>query len=788
MAGTFLNPLFDFLQIGSRSIYKQNRSSGNNRLPVVEEASKQIVTYARGQSSEKMGDLSLALAFAFENGGIIRTDSSSNNPILGFLNQIGRKSMDFGKMEISSADRHRSSSRSFPTLSHLHIKEISKGAEKLNQILRACSGGLNFDRYSVEIGKELLKGAMDLEESLRMLVNLQEASEYIVSPQRKNRIILLEDDEDNEDSMVGVAEQQQLGWPKFSFDKPSRLKALTYGTEANNKNHEKQPLITSKSVSHKRSASYGPDIKTLVAFSEQKNPSSSSQSKPENKRISNVIAKLMGLDHLPEQADNKHTKQKDSTPRQKIEGMPMQRTTKGSTKNAVQKTKDTTNPEPPKRPKMTEAKRNLVTQDATYVSQGGKNMPTRNASFEATIHNRNPPRKDLEQTQPGTTSEKATVKNEKLRSNVGQLTQNTGSQNNIHDQMRKQHREQKGKVMRNTKESTSWEELHQMKAHGYNRSEAAETLQRETRYIESMIQPAKRSANKFLSSNQEKSQNSLQLQQLYILQKPEHQGDKDLGEESEQQSAKQKMQVSKQKASEMRSKSSSNTPHDVINWQKKHQHITQAASSKKSSTEAIHAEQSEGYPNGRHHEDFAAEESSTDLNFNGKALVDRRSDHNFSPKNSECEPGREKVHVPPVMEGKPVSVPATWTANSAKRRKNEIPRRLDEVVTRRNGTLHNFTRPLKHQNSILQEVKPRRNDKFSGHKGAEQLRANRSKEAESQIVKSNKSASSIQPLNVAHITKEAEQASFYYSSPEDGCQSLNELTLPPDDRASVIKI
>ena len=31
---------------------------------------------------------------------------------------------------------------------------------------------------------------MDLEESLRMLVNLHEASEHMISPQQKNRIVL----------------------------------------------------------------------------------------------------------------------------------------------------------------------------------------------------------------------------------------------------------------------------------------------------------------------------------------------------------------------------------------------------------------------------------------------------------------------------------------------------------------------------------------------------------------------------------------------------------------------
>ena len=49
---------------------------------------------------------------------------------------------------------------------------------------------------------------MDLEGSLRMLVDLQEASEHMVTPQRKNRIKLLEDEEDEGDDIVRIDEQK----------------------------------------------------------------------------------------------------------------------------------------------------------------------------------------------------------------------------------------------------------------------------------------------------------------------------------------------------------------------------------------------------------------------------------------------------------------------------------------------------------------------------------------------------------------------------------------------------
>ncbi|KAG6626808.1 hypothetical protein CIPAW_15G077700 [Carya illinoinensis] len=786
--------------IGARATNTHNRSTGSNRFSIIEEASKQIVPYARGQGSEQIGDLSMALTFAIENGRILRTDASGNNPMLGFLQQIGRRSTDIGKIERSSADRQRPSSNCFPTLSHLHIEEISKGAQKLNQILKACSGGLNFDRYSIEIGKELLKGAMDLEESLRMLVNLQEASEHMVNPNRKNRIVLLEEDEDNEDNISRVAEQKQLDRPRFSFDKSSRhspkiqevernnvkqrLKALTYATEAANNNLESQALITFKSASQKQSASYGPDIKILSAFPQQKNHSSSSQSKPEKGRISSVIAKLMGLDDIPHQGDTKITRKADLAPKQKAEGVPLQHMARGSTKNAILKTKDTTYLESPQRQKVTDAKRNHVMLDQTFVSKGGKNLPTRNASIETIIHNGNSLQKDMEQIQRGTSSEKASLKTEKQQNKIAQLNQNARSQKNIQDKERKQddikNREQKGTGMGKTKEPVSRQEMRQMDAKAHKRSEAAVILQGKTGYKESMLQPEKRYVNKLLlPNNQEKSQNSPGLQQQYILQKPEQQGEKNQGEEREQQITNQKLQMSKQRGRGLIFKSSAKTPSDVTNLQKKHQHMNQVTSSKKGSTEAIHAAHSEGFPNGRHHEDLVAEESSPDLNFHMKALENRNSEKNFYPSDPVSQLVREKARIPPFMEGKPVYVPATQKEKNTKAHKSETPRKIDEVATRRNGTLQNFVRPSKQQSSILQEVKPRRNDKFSDYKGAEQVRANMSKEAESHIVKSNKSASSIQPLNVAQLMKEAEKAFPLYSPSVDGCQSLEESVLPP---------
>ncbi|KAI4321589.1 hypothetical protein MLD38_034954 [Melastoma candidum] len=252
----------------------QNRPAGRQKLT---EPSSQIVPFTGAHGATPVGDFSLALAFAFENAGKLRMtmDSPRNQiPMLSFLREMGRGSVDVRE--------RRSLTVQVPALSQLHVKEISKGAEKLNQILRAWSSGLNFDQCSVEIGKELLKGATDLQESLRMLANLQGGSvEFSTGPRQKNRIVLLEDREDDDVSIVestGSNKIKRIEPPKFSFDKPARR---DQGVQ--------QAVVAVRNMG----------LPAPTNPNESLRFSSSMQSNHVKGRKANVIAKLMGLEELP---------------------------------------------------------------------------------------------------------------------------------------------------------------------------------------------------------------------------------------------------------------------------------------------------------------------------------------------------------------------------------------------------------------------------------------------------------------------------------------------------------
>lgn len=66
------------------------------------------------------------------------------------------------------------------------LVEVSKGAQKLNKVIETWSKGLNFEgQYKDNIAKDLLKGALDLQESLVMLGKLQVATKYAARLKQK---------------------------------------------------------------------------------------------------------------------------------------------------------------------------------------------------------------------------------------------------------------------------------------------------------------------------------------------------------------------------------------------------------------------------------------------------------------------------------------------------------------------------------------------------------------------------------------------------------------------------
>ncbi|KAJ6329694.1 hypothetical protein OIU77_011214 [Salix suchowensis] len=778
---------------GIRSGTVHSRTGGSSKSLSIGEASTEIVPFGRGRGSEQIGDLSMALAFALESGGKLRRmDSSGNSSVLGFLHQIGRRPVEVSKMEVSGMERHHSSSNRFPTLSHLHIKEISKGAQKLNQILRACSNGLNFESYSIDVGKELLKEAMDLEESLRMLVNLQKASEYMICPQRKSRITLLDEDEDDDDTPTRTAEHNQLALPRFSFDKPSkyshciqrvemtdlrqRITALTYSSEAASFNHDKHNLSTSNPGSHRKSSSYGSTTKTLAALSEQRNHSSSSKSNPEKARIPNVIAKLMGLEEVPENADSKHTK-KESSSKQKTERNVTNRSAERSS-TRERSTKDSENPVPTvRKQKQMQPNQNKMLQDPKHALQAKKNLPNHHASFEMTMHDGKKPEKEMDGTKPERGSNIANEKMERHQSNAIQMKQSTGTRKNVQDKEREQDntksREQKGKEQGETRKLIRKHELQQ------TGSEAANTLEGQTEHNARMLRIEKRDENWRLSNDQPKPSNDLRFQQAHTFLNFQQRDMK--YNAGEWQTAGQKIQDRSQKGSEVMSRNFPTPTNDILNFQKRHSQVNQATPGSRSYRQFVDEMPSKGFPTNRHHEDPIYERIS---NNNHVKVQDSMTRYSNQDSSSPIHPRYDMMEKSstPTMEEKAAHPPATQKVRNAKGQKAETPRKIDELASRKSGTPHGLARQQKHQTSALQEGKQKRRSKLGGSK-VEQVIAFRSREAEARILKSSKSMANTQQSNVLEdLHGKDEQAPNSFIHVEEESQILKGTKiLPPSD-------
>ncbi|KAK3030558.1 hypothetical protein RJ639_039588 [Escallonia herrerae] len=712
------------------------------------ESSNQLVPYGRGQSSAQVGDLSMALLFALENGGKLgMMDSSGNSSVLGFLHQIGRRSLDLEKMQRTNTFvKHRPSTSQFPTLSHLHIKEISKGVQNLNQILKACSSDHNFNRYSIVVGKELLKGAKDLEESLKMLVNLQEASEYMTNPQRKNRITLLEEDEEDEANTPKLAEKMQLDLPRFSFDKPTRnshsakkvaktdlkqrLMALTYPTDTPSI-PSKQASSTSELVPQLR-----PNIRSLPTSLEPKSNSSSSQSKSEKGRISNVIAKLMGMEELPEKVES-HARRKESSSKQK-EGTGF-KAAYATDKNAGPKLKETDYLAPIEKKELLQVNKMPPSKDATILLKAENFQFSRRPNSEVAARDAKPHRKDFEKQKKANAvsgDKKATITTDEQQNSSSQA--NRISENLYISQEKERGLEftkqesRKGEIT----ELVLMDELQQKVPTKHGSPEVAKTLQDKFLHKESTLQKDYKIVDRVMASNQ-KPREDHRLHHEMLL-KPGPQEEKHQAGKREQRITQQNFQGRKHKGNLTNSKVSPKPKNGATSFHSTQPHTNQKESSKRNFTGSIYAMPSKELPDNQYQEVRIGDESSTNRDtIPTKNVLNRNLDQKALPREQGPKLERANGTMRPHMQEKLVIVPTKATkVGPMQLPRSPNPQKIDIVALAKKGTSNNLVRPLKHHIPTTEEAKQKRH-------GSKILGSNRSKETEGFTNGSNKSEANV---------------------------------------------
>ncbi|KAK4280604.1 hypothetical protein QN277_012210 [Acacia crassicarpa] len=769
-------------------------SSRSHRTANIGEASDQIIVYGRGQSSSvQLSDISLALAYAFDDGGKLRrNDSSLTSSMMGFLHQIKWGTI----MEYNNNDRQLAAAANhFPSFSPGQILEISKGVQKLNQILSACSnGGLNMDRYSIEFAKELLQGAMDLEESLRMLVDLQKSSDSMKNSQKKYRITLIEDDDNHDDNRTTMtSEKRQLAPPTFSFDESSRdshkLQAV------GNSSLLQRPLALTHSKerrslsNEKQSTSFTCDVKNPNAFSEQKNKSASMKSNTEKARIPNVIAKLMGLDNTPEKLESGNPSQKDSGSTHKIEGTTIKHTATGSVKSEL-KSKRTENLVPPKLQKVIEAVIVPKTQEKELMYSADENLIIQKASSDVAVKNGKTLWRELNEINASEGLEKDTIKAEKQHNNSDKMNLNRESgkivQANGRKQVQANNREQKVAVKGRTNDWILNNMLAQLEL-GHERSESDSSLQEETEGIGRVLQPVKKSMNKKEETYQKKSQNHLGIQKSNALLKygsqEQHHREKQL-----QRSEKHMLEARLQKGSETALKNSSKPSHDLTSPQKKQTVKSEATTFNHNSAETVDLKPEGFLVSG--YNDLNQDEASNEFNVKVKQVNNRKSGQITSPRNQQSEPFTGKHGFTTMMDQKSVYKLANKKVKNTRKKKADSSEKIE--LTRRNGTMVHSTAQVKQRSPILKEVRQAtsESDKFNVSKEAKQEGVSMLKEADAQIISSNDSVSITEPLDVRQQPHpEAELSPTLYNADGRKVQGLQESAdLVPNNLHQEVKL
>ncbi|PON50544.1 hypothetical protein PanWU01x14_222590 [Parasponia andersonii] len=216
------------------------------------------------------------------------------------------------------------------------LMEVSRGAKNLNHVIESWSKEMRLDGQSKDIAKDLLKGALDLQDSLVMLGKLQEASQYMAHLKKKH---MEKSERGREDEpWIGRTSSEHFrdkfsmtGYqkPRLSVDGSSRnsteelKKVIRESLVSQNllskarKHHDRaycfpQRNLDSASTSESPSTTSSTSQSSLARLNAD-SPTASASVAPQTTKGPNLIAKLMGLEECP-------LKPLQATPQNQFEG------------------------------------------------------------------------------------------------------------------------------------------------------------------------------------------------------------------------------------------------------------------------------------------------------------------------------------------------------------------------------------------------------------------------------------------------------------------------------------
>jgi len=191
--------------------------------------------------------------------------------------------------------------------SSLQLMEVSRGAQRLNNMIDSWSRGLRYDGSSEDIAKDLLKGALDLQESLLMLRKVQEASQHMASLKRRQsgrpeggRFDAMPSDGTAHCDHFGEQSYPmgfQRRWPSADGSSSScteELKKVIKESLVSQNLFTTTEGLDSASTFHSTNSS-----QSSGAWNDKLSDSSFSPTTSRRERRSNLVAKLMGLEEAP---------------------------------------------------------------------------------------------------------------------------------------------------------------------------------------------------------------------------------------------------------------------------------------------------------------------------------------------------------------------------------------------------------------------------------------------------------------------------------------------------------
>nr|GMD87983.1 uncharacterized protein LOC109175068 isoform X1 [Ipomoea batatas] len=223
----------------------------------------------------------------------------------------------------------------------VQLMEVSRGAQKLTRVIDSWSKGGGLDRKSKEVAKDLLKGALDLQESLEMLEKLQEASGFMAKMNKPTKERSGKGVERTKSERV-VGDQkyklEEFHKPRHSIDGASSWDCYDELREVIRDSFARQKLLpmppnsaaAEKASFGSRELDFSPDLpstsssqssyekrcfdrRQLLSSPDLPSTSSSQSSvfssfgsslpkvQPLKPKAPNLIAKLMGLEEIPSQ-------------------------------------------------------------------------------------------------------------------------------------------------------------------------------------------------------------------------------------------------------------------------------------------------------------------------------------------------------------------------------------------------------------------------------------------------------------------------------------------------------